>query len=64
MHERTYDLAKKTGSKHACIYINVTNEFAFQEKERKSKLVLLECIGQWGPSWWNEAGFSSNVLKK
>ena len=51
MHERTYDLAKQTRSKHACIYINVTNEFVFQEKERKSKLVLLECIGQWGPSW-------------
>jgi hypothetical protein len=50
MHERTYDLAKQTRSKHACIYINVTNEFAFQEKERKNKLVLLECIGQWSPS--------------
>jgi hypothetical protein len=51
MHERNYDLAKQVISKHAFIYINVTNEFAFQEKERKSKLVRLECIGQWGPSW-------------
>ena len=35
MHERTYDLVKQNGSKHACIYENVTNEFAFSRGEKE-----------------------------
>jgi hypothetical protein len=38
MHERTYDLAKQNRSKHACICVNVTNEFAFSREGEKELL--------------------------
>ena len=37
MHERTYDLAKQNRSKHACICVNVTNEFAFSREGEKEQ---------------------------
>jgi hypothetical protein len=37
MHERTYDLAKQNRSKHACICVNVTNEFVFSREGEKEQ---------------------------
>jgi hypothetical protein len=45
MHERTYDLAKQTRSKHACIYINVTNEFCFSREGEKEQTCAWNVLG-------------------